>query len=212
MKKYLLTAALGICFSHASFAEPAASPAVHELQKQWAVITYKTPADQKEKAYRELAQKAHKINSQSKSAETVIWEGIILGSLAGVEGGLGALDSVKQAKELLEQSIQMDASALNSGAYITLGTLYHKAPAWPVSFGDDEKAKKALELAVAKNPSNIDANFFYAQFLSDEGEYAKAVEYYKKALAAPDRPQRPLADQGRRQEINEALDKLQAKL
>jgi hypothetical protein len=44
-------------------------------------------------------------------------------------------------------------------------------------------------------------------YLLEQGEQAKAREYLEKALAAPARTGREDADQGRRAEVQQALDK-----
>ena len=81
-------------------------------------------------------------------------------------------------------------------------------PGWPVGFGDDEKAEQLLKQALAINPDGIDPNFFYGDFLLDQGRKAEAKTYLDKALAAPARPGREVADEGRRMEIRDRLAKL----
>ena len=61
---------------------------------------------------------------------------------------------------------------------------------------------------LAINPNGIDPNFFYGDFLLDQGDKAQAKVYLDKALAAPARPGREVADEGRRMEIRERLAKL----
>ncbi len=199
-----------ISFSSLVLANSAIEQPLYEIQKQWAIIKYQTPENQQEKAYKILANKAHILSTKNpKQAEPLIWEAIILSTLAGSEGGLGALSSVKQAKTLLEKSLEVNPTALNSGAYTSLGALYYQVPGWPISFGDDDKARENLEIAITKNPTSIDANFFYAEFLSDQDEVKKAMQFYNKALNAPARLNRPLADKGRKEEIFQAIKKIQ---
>lgn len=62
-----------------------------------------------------------------------------------------------------------------------------------------------LKQALAINPDGIDSNFFYAEFLKDQGNVVKAKEYLEKAKRAPHRPDRPVADKGRHQDIVKAL-------
>jgi Tfp pilus assembly protein PilF len=65
---------------------------------------------------------------------------------------------------------------------------------------------------LALNADGIDPNFFYAEFLFDEGEYKQAMTYLERAEAALPRPDRPLADKGRQAEIQQLKGKLLAKL
>jgi len=200
-------------FANNALANPALNKSLHEIQKQWAIIKYETAENLQEIAYKALAEKAHQLSSQNPSnAEPLIWEAIILSTLAGSEGGLDALSSVKKAKTLLEKSLAINPDALNSGAYTSLGALYYQVPGWPLSFGDDDKARENLEIAITKNPKSIDANFFYAEFLTDQDEYEKAIKFYNKALNSPARPERPLADEGRKEEIKLAMNKVQNKI
>jgi tetratricopeptide (TPR) repeat protein len=90
---------------------------------------------------------------------------------------------VKEAKAKLEIAIKQDPKALEGSAYTSLGSLYYQVPGWPVGFGDDEKAEKLLKQALAINPTGIDPNFFYGDFLLDQGDKAQAKVYLDKALA-----------------------------
>lgn len=182
---------------------------VAELQQAWELINYKTPAAEKEKKFEALAARAHKVTeSFTGRAEPLVWEGIILSSWGGAKGGLGALGLVKQAKALYESSIQIDGNALDGSAYNSLGVLYYKVPGWPIAFGDKTKAKDLLQKALAINPKGIDANYFFAEYLVETGEPQKAVVHLEKALQAPARPGREIADEGRRSEARMLLDKL----
>lgn len=185
------------------------SEQVHAFRQQWAVVKYATEKQEQEQAFKTLAENIHQYNNANPDKpEAMIWEAIILSTLAGSEGGFSALKSVKQAKALLERAIKLNPEALDSGAYTSLGALYYQVPGWPISFGDDDLARKNLETAIEQNPNSIDANFFYAEFLKSQGEREKAVKYYQKALNAPARNNRPLADKGRREEIKQALSEL----
>ena len=140
-----------------------------------------------------------------------IWQGIVLSTWAGVKGGLGALSLAKQARQKLEEALKLDPAALDGSAYTSLGTLYSKVPGFPLGFGDDRKARQLLESALKVNPAGIDSNYFYAEFLYDEGKYADAITYLTKALAASPRPHREQADQGRRAEIQALLSKARSR-
>jgi len=106
---------------------------------------------------------------------------------------------------LLEAAEKIDPGVLNGSIYTSLGSLYYQVPGWPIGFGDEEKAEKYLKKALEIDPQGIDSNYFYADFLLEDDQPKKALEYLEKALAAPPRPGRPLADKGRRQEVQRAM-------
>jgi Tfp pilus assembly protein PilF len=85
-------------------------------------------------------------------------------------------------------------------------------PGWPIGFGDNDKAEKNLKQALSLNPNGIDSNFFYGDFLLQNGRYDEAKAYLERALQAPARPGRELADAGRRQEIKAVLAQVQEKM
>ena len=182
---------------------------VRELQQAWEQVNYKTPAKEREKRFEALATRAHQVSeSFAGRAEPLVWEGIILSSWAGEKGGLGALPLVKQAKGLYESAIQIDGAALEGSAYNSLGVLYYKVPGWPLGFGDKAKARELLQKALTINPQGIDPNYFYADFLVQTDEPQKAVPYLEKALQAPGRAGRQIADDGRRAEVSALLAKV----
>ena len=183
------------------------------LQEEWAVANYKTKAGEtKVKAFEALAQRAAAVSAQyPQRAEPLVWEGIVLSTYAGAKGGLGALSLAKQARVKLEKALQMDASALNGSVYTSLGTLYHKVPGFPLGFGDDKKARLYLEKAIAINPAGIDPNYFYGEYLFDTGKHVQAREHLQRALRAPAREGREVADAGRRQEVAALLEKVDGK-
>ncbi len=204
-----LFAALLVLASVAPIGAASLDVDLRDIQQAWARINYSTaPVDQKAMEFGQLATKAAALSaSQPGRAEPMVWHGIALASQAGTKGGLGALSLAKQARSVLESSLKIDAAALSGSAHTSLGTLYHKVPGFPVGFGDDKKARKHLETALKLNPTGIDPNFFYAEFLLDEGETALAIKHLKIAQAAPSRPGRETADAGRRQEIAALLSK-----
>lgn len=186
---------------------------VLQLQHQWAKVNYQLQGKEQKQAFQALETQADKVvASYPDSAEGWIWRGIIKSSYAGAKGGLGALSLVKSAKGDLEKALTLNDKALGGSAYTSLGTLYFKVPGWPIGFGDDDKAKTLLKQALALNPDGIDSNFFYAEYLEQEGEYKEAEQYLQKAQRAPARPERPLADQGRQHEIVLEMAKIKDKL
>jgi tetratricopeptide (TPR) repeat protein len=183
------------------------------LQHDWAKANYHTSKDAQEEAFKNLSEAASKLSASNPGApEPMIWEAIVLSGYAKAKGGLGALKIAEKSRDLLLAAEKINPQALHGSIYTTLGSLYYKVPGWPVGFGNKKKARAYLEKALQINPTGIDPNYFYADFLREQGEYAKAIEYYNKALAAPARPGREDADAGRKQDVEEGLKAAQKKL
>ena len=181
---------------------PEAMEAVKDLQHRWEMVKYNTAEDKQEDAFAALAKDARAVSEKyAGQAEPLVWEAIILSTYAGVKGGLGALNLVEQARDLLLRAEKIDANALNGSIYTSLGSLYYQVPGWPIGFGSDKKARKYLEKALQLNPDGIDSNYFYGDFLYEEGDYEKALQVLNKAMHAPTRLGREVADAGRRKEI-----------
>jgi tetratricopeptide (TPR) repeat protein len=202
--RFFLTLALiaGGPFAHAATLDED----IVALQHGWAQVYYQTPKAQQGARIEELArQSADVLARHPQRAEPMIWRAIVLSSQAKISGGLSALNHIKEARRLLEAAIKLDAKALDGSAYTSLGSLYAKAPGWPIAFGNKDKARQYLQQALSINPDGIDPNFFYGELLLDQGDRAAALPYLRKALAAPPRPGREDADAGRRGEIEALL-------
>ena len=199
-------------------AEQAAVPQLDQyivyLQTEWARINYQvTDPKVKQQDIAELEKYAAGVTSSfADRAEPKIWEAIILSTDAGITKSISGLPKLKNAKKLLEASLEQDPKALNSSAYTSLGSLYYQVPGWPISFGDKDKAGKLLALAIQTNPDDIDANYFYGDYLIETGKYSEALQALNHGLTVPDRPGRDVADAGRRQDIKTAIAKAEAKL
>lgn len=203
----------GSLFASQAWADANAAMDIPALQIRWSEIKYATPEKDQEKAFEQLvAQADAAVAAHPKDAQFLIWEGIIRSTYAGAKGGLGALGEVKQAKTLFEEAIELDPQALSGSAYTSLGSLYYQVPGWPVGFGDDDKAEEMLKKGLQINPDGVDSNYFYGDFLLDQGRYDEALVVFEKALQAPPRPGRELADKGRKAEVEVALKKVNEKL
>lgn len=205
-------AALGVALVLAC--SPAlAAPAddVVRLQQSWAHIKYQSPPASQEAQFAQLRSEAEQVAARNPSnADVLIWYAIIESTYAGAKGGLGALKYAKSARATLERAVATDPEALGGSAYTSLGSLYYQVPGWPIGFGDDARAQDNLKKGLAINPDGIDANFFYGDYLLRKGDAANAERYLRHALQAAPRPGRKLADDGRRGEIAQLLEKISA--
>ncbi|PCI17769.1 MAG: hypothetical protein COB62_07345 [Piscirickettsiaceae bacterium] len=183
-----------------------ANSVVEDLQTGWAIANYQLKGEPQEKKFKTLIEQADtSLQETPQSAEVLTWSGIIKSSFAGVEGGLAALSLIKEARDDLQKAIKIDDAALSGSAYTSLGTLYFKAPGWPISFGDDDEAERLLKKSLELNPDGIDSHYFYAEFLKDQGDYKQAKVHLLHAQNSPKRPNRPVADKGRQADISKAL-------
>jgi tetratricopeptide (TPR) repeat protein len=177
------------------------------IQNEWAVANYQT----KEKAARsgafvDLLKHAAEFSAQYPNrAEALAWEGIVLSTYAGEVSAMSAMKYAKAARAALERAEKLDATALDGGIYASLGALYSKVPGGLIGFGDDKLAARYFEKALAVDADNIDNNYFYGEFLFDQGDYARARTVLEHALAAPSVSERPVFDAGRRAEIRDLL-------
>ena len=181
------------------------------MQNQWAKFNYLTSKSSKQEGLEQLLDIANeKLAIYPDQPEILIWHAIIEASYAGSLSAINptALGYVKSAKKHLEEAIDIDGDVLDGSAYTSLGSLYYQVPGWPIGFGDTDKANEYLKKGLALNPNGIDSNFFYADFLIDKGEIEEAKVYLTKARKAPSRPGREDADQGRRIEVLQLIEKI----
>lgn len=185
---------------------------VAHVRQEWERVKYNVAPQQQAAEFEKLATISQGVMAQyPKRAEPAIWHGIVEASYAGAKGGIGALSLAKSARKSFEHALEIDPAALDGSAYTSLGSLYYQVPGWPIGFGDRAKAQELLKQGLALNPHGIDPNYFYGDFLFRSGDYQGAERVLLKALQAPPRPGRAVADEGRRGEVNSLLDKVREK-
>lgn len=189
-------------------AQDAFTIAIADLQQRWAVANYELRGKPRLTALQTLSQETERLTAaHPRRAEVWIWSGIVRATIANTEGGVHALGAAEAARADLERAVELNPRAMNGAAYANLGALYYKAPGWPVGFGDKGKAEQMLQRALEINPNSVDGNYFYGDFLLEQGHRRKAREYLLRAQQAPTRPHRPLADSGRQREIAKLLER-----
>lgn len=200
---------LFLCFlahGHDAAADTAAQRAVKSLNDEWSEIFFRLPVDEQGDKLRAIQSRAKALVAQyPDTAEPLVMEALVLCSLAAVDGGLGALSQVAQARDLVIRSITLDPFAMEGSAYIILGNLYYRLPGWPISFGDDNLARANLETSIRLFPAALDGNFYYGDFLLEQGEFSKALIYLEKADKAPIRTESNLSDLKLKDELRQSL-------
>jgi len=200
-------AAALLLIPYTSFAKGLESE-ILELQHEWARIKYQTPKEQRKSQFPLLLKRVRKTRSAHKdAAEATLWEAIILYTYAGERGGFAALGMIRQSKDILLEAVRINPAIQDGFAYTALGSLYYKVPGYPIAFGNDRRARKYLQKGIKLNPTGLDSNYFMGDFLMRKRRYSRAAEYLRKAIAAPSRPARPVADAGRKADAKRLLEK-----
>jgi len=176
------------------------------IQNEWDIANYQRADKARDDAFAALVEHAAAFRAQYPDrAEAAAWEGIVLSTYAGEVSAMSAMKYAKAARAALERAETLDATALEGGIYASLGALYSKVPGGFMGFGDDDLAAEYFEKAIAVNAANIDNNYFYGEFLIEQGDYEQARSLLERALAAPTVTERPVFDAGRRAEISDLL-------
>ena len=212
--KWLLALVVALGMHSSAWAlDDAGAQRLLSIQQRWAEVQYNTPEKQRAAEFEKLAAQTLAFTAEKpEAAEAWIWNGIVVSSWAGAEGGLGALGKAKQSKASLEKALQLDPAALQGSAYTSLAALYDRVPGWPIGFGDSDEAQTLLKSALALNPNGIDSLYFWGDHLYREGQYPEAKAALLKAKLAAPRPGRELADEGRRRDIDALLKDVEHKL
>jgi tetratricopeptide (TPR) repeat protein len=179
------------------------------IEQRWATIYYDTAKPQQAQAYEKLLETTLRLSKQHPNqADLIYWQAVILSTHAEHLNPVSALAAVQDASDLLERAIAINPKAMNGSAYVTLGTLYYKVPKWPISFGDDGKAKALLETALKINPHGVDANYFYGDFLLSNNKAKEAEGFLNQAIAVLPTADMTYTDARLKEEARAALKKV----
>lgn len=212
IRKVSLAIAAATLFACAvpSLAADSMSQEVKSINDAWAHIAYEVKGSMTQtKALDKLSQQAALVVQKYPGrAEPLVWQGIVRSEQANRANFFHKLGLATEARDILAKAYSIDPKAADGGAAMSLGVLYYKVPGSPIGFGDKARAKRLLREALAVDPSGLDANYFYGDYLYDQGDNAGAKSYLQKALRAPHDPSRPAWDAGRRREVQALLAKI----
>ncbi|WP_305096308.1 tetratricopeptide repeat protein [Croceibacterium aestuarii] len=209
-KTRLTLAAALLALVAPAYAAGSMSQDVKSVNDSWAHITYEVKGSSTQtKALDKLAdQAAALVAKYPGQAEPLLWQGIVVSEQANRANIFHKLSLATRARDILAKAYSIDPRAADGGAAMSLGVLYYKVPGSPIGFGDDGKARRLLKEALALDPDGLDANYFYGDFLLEQGDKAGAKSYLQKALKARHDPARPAWDAGRRREVAALLRKI----
>ncbi|UZW57342.1 tetratricopeptide repeat protein [Sphingobium sp. JS3065] len=183
---------------------------VKSINDNWARISYQmNGSSHQTTALDQLARQADQVVARyPKQAEPLLWQGIVVSEQANRANIFHKLGLATRARDILTRAYAINPRAGNGGVAMSLGVLYYKVPGSPIGFGDDARARQLLQQALALDPDGLDANYFWGDFLYDQGDTAGAKAALAKALRAPHDPDRPVWDTGRRREVQGLLKKI----
>lgn len=182
---------------------------VIDLRQRWDEITFQMPADERANAYAALAEDAFVgTTAQPNCTEAWVWNGIAEASYAEAGNMFVALGALRRAHAALTEAVRQDGRVMAGAAHTALAAIYYRSYPWPFGLGDDELAAEEFKQALALAPNDIDANYYYGDYLISEGRYAEARAALQKALAAPPRYGRDSADAGRREQAQALLARI----
>jgi tetratricopeptide (TPR) repeat protein len=185
---------------------------LQNVEASWAKIYYSVSENQQSSRYRALLKRVESLaESNPNRAEPLIWQAIIIATNAEQQSSFNALNAIQLAHNLLLKAIKIKPTAMQGSAFVTLGSLYNMVPGWPIAFGDDEKARQSLQMALKINPDGIDSNYFYGEYLLSKNQNQAAAIYFKKAVLAPTRPEQFFADTQLKAEAQLGLDNANAR-
>jgi len=180
---------------------------VKSINDGWAHIVYEVRGSSTQtKALDALAKQAAQLVARYPGkAEPLLWQGIVTSEQANRANIFHKLGLATKARDIIARAYAIDPHAAKGGAAMSLGVLYYKVPGSPIGFGDKDKAKRLLKEGLAQDPAGLDSNYFYGDYLLDQGDKAGARSFLQKALRAPHDAARPVWDAGRRREVQALL-------
>ena len=160
--------------------------------------------DQKKKYYTEGKEAAEAAMSLDPNGFEGFYQyAVCLGSWAemlGVGEQLGSVDKIIKA---CEKAIKINPSSADG--YMVMARVYHKAPGWPISCGDINKAAQFYEKALKIDAKNRTLYRFYSECLLDQGKKQDAKAMIEKGLALTFDPTDKITE-------NQEIEKLKALL
>ncbi len=132
---------------------------------------------------KEAAEKAVALNPNG--VEGYYYLAICLGSWGEANGIMASLFAVKDMLAAADRAVAIDPSFEDASPLMTRARIYQKAPGRPISQGDKKKSQADYEEALRLGPDNRVLYRFYAEFLIENKDKAKAAEIIRRGLAIP---------------------------
>lgn len=142
------------------------------------------------------------------SLEANFWLAANWGSYGQAKGIMKSLSLVSPIKNTIEKVIGIDETYFYGGPWRILGRLYHKAPGFPISIGDNSRALECLLKAVDLGPGFFLNHLFLAELYVSMREKEKAREQIEWILETPANRNHEREDEGYKEEAEALLSNL----
>lgn len=148
------------------------------------------------------------VEVNNNSLEANFWLAVNYGSFGTEKGIMKSLELVNPMKTCLERAMEVDESYFYGGPWRVLGRLYHKAPGWPFSIGNNKKAIECLENALEFGPKFYLNHLFLAEAYISNWDKDKAKEHLEWIIKAPLSKNHEREDKGYKKQAKDILNKL----
>jgi 1-hydroxycarotenoid 3,4-desaturase len=138
--------------------------------------------------------------SEPRWSEGHFWLAVSLAAAARERGLLALLGAADEVRTQLHEAERLDPRS--GPALSALCGLYHRAPGWPLSFGDDDRARGYCQRALAADPRSWEAHLALADLAHSHEE---AIVHLNAILEGPLDPLLPLTHARYRREARERL-------
>lgn len=148
------------------------------------------------------------VKANEKSLEANFWLAVNYGSFGTEKGIMKSLELIDPIRTCVERAMEVDESYFYGGPWRVLGRLYHKAPGWPFSIGNNKKAVECLEKALEFGPEFYLNHLFIAEVYMSTWDKEKAKEHLEWIINAPLSKNHEREDEKCKEDAKEFLRKL----
>ena len=139
---------------------------------------------------REYAQKS--IELAPDKGRGYYWRGTLMGQIGQEKGIFASLSGIKPMRDNLKKAIKLEPDF--APAYNVLAQLYLKAPGWPVSIGDVDKALQYRKKSIDLNSKNCRYQWRLYKTYLEAGKKEQADKVLDKVLKMTENPENVTGD------------------
>jgi len=150
------------------------------------------------------ARRAVELDDENPNAH--YWTGVLMGRIGEERGILQSLFMVDDIMKAVQRTLELDPD--HGGAHLLASQVYRKAPGWPLSIGNRQKALEHALEAVRLNPDATNRMLNLAEAYIANRQRDKAIETLQKVLEMPLTPGDEVTSQMDKERAAELLAEL----